>query len=980
MSVYNYDDLVKASILKSEAQDPFMPVTDVQAPESSFSAESFGRAIATESPVVQALEYNEFMSGVSPVVDPFFNASDAVEDMLEGLDEIVPEEQLQHLIRAKNQEEFDAIVRWRDKEISDREMVAESGMSGLIGSFIGANISPMAVLGGFFGVAAKSGKALSAFKGGGITAGVATVDEIILQQYQTERPTAESLLNVAASSTLGAILGGFAGGMSQAQTRAVKNNLTKIMDEDTLGVPGNIQRTDDSVGALSNRIDYDLLKKEEGAAKLPDWMIKASSFIPFLRSPVVKGLVHGLGTVRAITNQLFDHNIILGKEFSDDLARSAPVRALIDQELTIRLSTIKKDMDSLLKESKMKEIEFNRETYRKLLADEFDQSPAGRAAKILSAQFEELADDLVGVKILDPERLDIKTAKKYFPRAWDRDKIIVGRKRFKEKLRNHVKRYDRDMKLRKTPLSNQEADDLVEEIYDTLTTQTPGTSNIEALAEGLSKGTAGFTKGRVLMVKDEDFLEFFNDNIMVTAEHYINQAVSMKHFKKYLDDQGLQSAKELDEIIIKEYETKLENTTDPAEIRKLEKDLKDGLDLLHSNVRLVLGIIKRGNKAVDKNLALLRKYQFITKLGGVAITSLVELAMPIFRFSLGRTMSGWARHLSDLSSGSMTRKDIRTYIQGYDNHMNHIHRVLTEPGEKYVPNPDTIYAYADKVSDFFGNVSLINPWTDLGRTNTAFIAQRRLAEFVRDSQAGKLSKVNKGTLRSLGISKEMEPEILKQLNRANPNWQKDGYLNLQVWEPEIRKSFANSVYRDIDNTILVPRKGDIPKLIQESSVGATLFQFRAFSSNATTRVLLSGTQRLAMGDANALFGLMSLVMAGASVYVLKARLNGQKPNLDPETLITEGIMRSGVAGLFWENALALAPGITSSKYAHMNALGIFLGPSFGTASDVVKSYYGLTDGEVSDADMRRLLRLAPFNNIFYLKELIKKALDIEEKP
>ena len=207
----------------------------------------------------------------------------------------------------------------------------------------------------------------------------------------------------------------------------------------------------------------------------------------------------------------------------------------------------------------------------------------------------------------------------------------------------------------------------------------------------------------------------------------------------------------------------------------------------------------------------------------------------------------------------------------------------------------------------------------------------------------------------------------------------DELMNKGGNTPNLRRIFANAVFAEVDNSILIPRVGDTPAVVQNNQLASVAFQFRSFSSNATTRVLLSGIQRASLGDLQAAYGILGLITAGATVYTLKAKLAGIEPKMDIDTLLYEGITRSGVAGLFWENALALMPTESNVHSGPWKATTAMFGPSYSSLQEALDLLYGLSDGQLSQTDRRRALHLTPFANIFWLRSLFEKLYGIEQQ-
>jgi len=60
------------------------------------------------------------------------------------------------------------------------------------------------------------------------------------------------------------------------------------------------------------------------------------------------------------------------------------------------------------------------------------------------------------------------------------------------------------------------------------------------------------------------------------------------------------------------------------------------------------------------------------------------------------------------------------------------------------------------------------------------------------------------------------------------------------------------------------------------------------------------------------------------------------------------------------------------RYKNINVTGAFLGPSFGAAQDIVKSFGAIASGDASESDVRAFRRLVPFQNLFYIAALLRR--------
>ena len=97
--------------------------------------------------------------------------------------------------------------------------------------------------------------------------------------------------------------------------------------------------------------------------------------------------------------------------------------------------------------------------------------------------------------------------------------------------------------------------------------------------------------------------------------------------------------------------------------------------------------------------------------------------------------------------------------------------------------------------------------------------------------------------------------------------------------------------------------------------------------------------------------------------------------------------RSGLMGLFMEgdalmgkmtgghSVASMLAGREPTRFAERGALAQAMGPSAGLVDDLSRAVAGITNKDFTQPDLRRLRRLIPGQNLFYLQYLLNKAED-----
>jgi hypothetical protein len=204
----------------------------------------------------------------------------------------------------------------------------------------------------------------------------------------------------------------------------------------------------------------------------------------------------------------------------------------------------------------------------------------------------------------------------------------------------------------------------------------------------------------------------------------------------------------------------------------------------------------------------------------------------------------------------------------------------------------------------------------------------------------------------------------------------------------------------VDTIVVTPGVGDAP-LFMSSELGKTIMQFKSFAFASYQRTNVWAGQRR---DMAVLQGIVTTTGLGSLVYAYNQLINGKEISDDPAVWIKEGIDRSGVLALPFEanNTLetiskgrlglsAVMGQEANTRYRNRSLTEVLAGPTIGygaKAASTVGAFgaAGLTDTELSEADIKAFRRLLPFQNHFALRFLFdefeagtKEILDIPTK-
>ena len=86
--------------------------------------------------------------------------------------------------------------------------------------------------------------------------------------------------------------------------------------------------------------------------------------------------------------------------------------------------------------------------------------------------------------------------------------------------------------------------------------------------------------------------------------------------------------------------------------------------------------------------------------------------------------------------------------------------------------------------------------------------------------------------------------------------------------------------------------------------------------------------------------------------------------------VGEGIVKSGLLGLYTSSILGAFG--KSDRYAGQNAFDVTVGPTAATLRDIYSLVGDLRQGKFTDSDKRKMTKMIPYSNLFYLKLLLNK--------
>ncbi len=617
--------------------------------------------------------------------------------------------------------------------------------------------------------------------------------------------------------------------------------------------------------------------------------------------------------------------------------------------------------------------DFKREVAKATRRDDKHEIPevAEAARAIRERVLEPGKQDAIKARLFD-EDVQVTTADSYLHRVYNTQKIKAERPVFRQRLVDWLNdRRVTDEEL--ADLSDAEIDDIAEQIIDKILGHA-----VTRVPYQLSPLERGPLKDRTLDISDfeiEDFLE--NDIERVLHMYTRTMAPDVELTRSFgradLDDQ------------INQVRDDYKRLFDKAKTEKERQKLSDKMDKDISDIRGLRDRLRNVYALPDDPLAFLpraarmvKSQNYLSKLGGMTLTAIPDMGHMIMAHGFGRVFGDGLKNLvADTKAFNVLAEEVKLAGTALDVVLDTRAMSLADIELQY-PASTRFERGMDAMTDNFGLASLQGPWNAGLKQLSGIVTYQRMYEAVMSSARGTVRKGELEKLAQQGIDQRHIGRLKKMFDAHGETGEKGLFLpNTERWEDaEIRDLWRGALAKEVDRIIVTP--GQIKPLWMSTQLGGVIGQFKSFVIAAAQKVMIAGLQQR---DANFYMGLTSMVALGMMSYYLKAKISGYEVSDEPAVWVNEGIDRSGFTGWFFEAnnmlekmtrgnvGLSYFTEQQMSRYASRNAVGAFLGPSFGMAEDVRQVLGSAFADDWRESDSRALRRMIPYQNLFYLRWL-----------
>lgn len=473
----------------------YLPKPQEQFTQSEIAKSAFERENEVGSFIAKAQNGFNYNNEVDPQ-DPSFDIIDYINDEVDNSDYAPYAE---NFLQFKNRRNADLYKKHLDREFRNTEVLQNSGWSGVAWGIGASLLSPVNLI-PIGGGAYKAYKAGQLAKGVALTAGAGAVSmtgsEILLQGSQESRTLGESVMNIGAGTLLAGALGGASATLSKKQFSQLAKKVEKDIQSDVADVKinpqtQNVEIRPDSASAVS-KAEYDPIRKQydeiytpeiiaKGETPLPfkDYLKQQTALVPTITQDVAKllkvdkltkkiNLINNLNPILRLTQTEY---AVKPREFAQKLMKTGLYTnknlegianyqsAEINKKATLAnyVHNYRPAEDIAYREFKQRikkegakpadtaiknDIQFYEALSRAGRNGDVSPIPEiNKLAQTARQQINKLSQEAVNVGILDENILKTapKTAISYFPRLWNKMKVIARENELRQLLFNKIK-------------------------------------------------------------------------------------------------------------------------------------------------------------------------------------------------------------------------------------------------------------------------------------------------------------------------------------------------------------------------------------------------------------------------------------------------------------------------------------------------------------------------------------------------------------
>ncbi|MDN0108923.1 hypothetical protein QVN76_18825 [Yersinia rochesterensis] len=850
-----------------------------------------------------------------------------------------------------------------DDENEDRRVLADAGTAGTLASIAAGVVDPVTVASMF--IPGAQGGALARI-GSQIAIGAAgtALSEIALNNQQVTRTWGESASHVAAGALFSGVFAS-AGAMispslKTAATREVADALDNMSVTSAVGKAADSLPDGGSVGAMriSEATLEDLTPVSGGKVGKLAW--KAGSYL----TPITRLMESPSKTVRRTGLELAENNITLQgntRGIETPIAAETRVRGWRREEAAVVVTNKQAYAQYKAGNGDLSFSAFREEVGNAMRnGDVHGNSVVQDAARAMRQVVNRVKTSQQKLGLLPPdEELKAIGQVSYFPRMYKVGKIANERDKFRAMLVDWWSRGEKTMSREEAEIT---ADATINKII--------GAKIPQDFTSVFTVKAAGSTKSRTLSVPDNLMKDYLESDANYVLQRHIREAASEIELTRTFGNRTLD--KQLKDIQ-DEYDALMrDNPTDQAKLAKSrDNDIRD-ITALRDRLVGTYGMPDDPSSFFVRAGAFMRGVNFVTKLGGMTVSAIPDLARGVMVHGFRNIAKGYSAFIARSPAFKASRAEQQKMAVALETILHTRSRAMGDLVDSS-SRTTAVEAGMERVSDVFGKLTLMGHFDDMNKSVNGMITSDIILS----------GSISRQRMAKLGINDNIASRLLDEFRKHGEVI--DGWHigNFEKWDDQhVAGIFQSAVLKDVNNTVITPGIGDTP-LWASSPLGKTVFQFKSFATASYNRATLGGLQE---GGAQFYYGTAFQLGLGALTYALKESAAGREVDWAPEKLVLEGIDRSGILGPLMEynNMAEKASGGmvglgalfgtgTQSRYASRGFVGSALGPTFGLLDSLTDVTAGVLNGDMGDRVLHNVRTLLPGNNLFWIAPLINQV-------
>ncbi|MDB4552427.1 hypothetical protein N9008_00130 [bacterium] len=383
-----------------------------------------------------------------------------------------------------------------------------------------------------------------------------------------------------------------------------------------------------------------------------------------------------------------------------------------------------------------------------------------------------------------------------------------------------------------------------------------------------------------------------------------------------------------------------------------------------------------------------REVSFATNMGMSGMAALMELSNVLFEYSFStliKTVPQYRQLIRAAQSGQIPNRLAREMMAGTgvgsDGLVNKV-TTMRSRLEGDVTEGMKVQGEITKFDEMLGHgrvfvsiASGLQGVTDVFRRMTVF---NYASEWAYAHKAGKtaFSAIKR---EQNGISDDMAVRIRQMIDK-HAEYMPDGtleQLNVDKWEfKDAADIFFASAYREATQSVQEMNVGSVNKRVR-SEVGKTFFQFLSFPMASMEQQAMRQGVRFANGDAQQVTKIMmTSMLMGSMMYIARSHMNSlgrsdqkeyMERRMETGNIIQGSLSQIGAASLFGY-IYQLTTGAMDGNTNALTPAGVSMG--LGVAKGVSDLWDAVGEGEISESELRGMLRVLPFNSLYGVRQLL----------